>query len=76
MSDQGLAERRLPHTRRDSVPFERGGPTVGHAVLVVVHAAVLVLYPPAILVTLLAHALLAVNAEAQSDAREAGGGGD
>ena len=49
---------------------------MGHAVFVVVHIAVLVLYPPAIFVTLLGHALLTVNAEALRDAREAGGGGD
>ena len=49
---------------------------MGHAVFVVVHIAVLVLYPPAIFVTLLGHALVAANAESLSDAREAGRGGD
>ena len=49
---------------------------MGHAVLVVVHVAVLVLYPPAILVTLLAHALLAAYAETLDDAHEAGGASD
>ena len=49
---------------------------MGHAVLVIVHVAVLVLYPPAIFVTLLAHAFLAANAETLGDAHEANGGGD
>ena len=74
--DPACAERRLPLSSRDFVPLERGGPTVGHAVFVVVHFAVLVLYPPAIFVTLLGHALLTVNAESLNDAREGGGGGD
>ena len=45
---------------------------MGHAVFAVVHVAVLVWYPPAILVTLLAHAFVAADQEALEDAHDMG----
>jgi hypothetical protein len=40
---------------------------MGHAVFVVVHVAVLVLYPPAIVATLLLHGFIAANDEPLRD---------
>ena len=40
---------------------------MGHAVFVVVHVAVLVLYPPAIVATLLLHGFVAANEEPLHD---------